>query len=396
MIRLVKIEHFGKHKVLDVTLDLVTTFTGDNNSGKSTALRAIRWVLTNRPKGTTFKGNFGRSKFARVRLDVDKHRVTRSRGRLNVYKLDGKVLKSFKTSPPKPVEIIANVGDANFQGQIDAPFWFTMRPGDVAKQLNKIINLSVIDQIVAAASKQVSKAKSEVKVSKERLKKVKAVVQDTQWADKIAKRLTRLDKRRESLGALRSQCDTLSAAINGVLALGAKLNELDCILEISQRLIAANHKWRGVRKRRRELERTLERIEQLAKKRGKIPSVRKLMLLDQKYQTHRDKVRELSRTIFALDNLGYELCQLDAKMEKTEAKLRKTKRCPVCGRSLSQSRSATSTRTSNAHRHEQKVTSNGEESTEDIFRSLGEFLIPSKSRSSTRGTSSTTGTRKRS
>ena len=163
MLKRILIKDFQKHESLDIRLEPVTVFVGSSDAGKSAILRAIEWVATNKPKGDAFIRS-GADK-SEVKVKVDSHTVTRSKGKKNTYALDKKEFASFGQSVPEEIADFLNVdSELNFQGQHTSPFWFAETSGEVAKKLNAIANLEVIDKASAAVSSRLRKKSAEVSV----------------------------------------------------------------------------------------------------------------------------------------------------------------------------------------------------------------------------------------
>ena len=179
------VKNFQAHSKTIVDLDPhVTTIVGRSDVGKSALLRALRWVCLNDPQGTEFIKTG--KKLASVTLDVDGHRIKRIRGKANQYKLDDEVFVAFKTVPPENVSSVLRVTELNFQEQHDGPFWFSEAPAAVGKQLNAIVDLSVIDSTLAKLAKNLRSTKSAVNVSFKMLNDADKEIDQTKWAVKAS------------------------------------------------------------------------------------------------------------------------------------------------------------------------------------------------------------------
>ncbi len=171
MISKVEIRNFSIHKKQDIEFSPnVTTITGSSFFGKSTILRAIRFVCVNRPSGDKFI-SWDADK-ASVRLTIDEKKITRRKGKgVNSYKLSGykDPFTGFNTNVPKPIADLVNMSDINFQGQHEAPFWFCESPPEVSRQLNKIVNLEVIDKTLTNIASGIRKANTTIEITQNRL-----------------------------------------------------------------------------------------------------------------------------------------------------------------------------------------------------------------------------------
>ena len=151
MLERLVLQNFQKHKRLDISFDRITTIIGPNDIGKSAVLRALRWVCLNSPSGV---GIIRRgAKGAVAALYVDGRKVVRKRGPgVNEYWLDDEVYKAFGTGVPAPVAEFLNTADFNFQRQLDPPFWVGLPAGALAKEMNGLVDLEIIDRAVGALS----------------------------------------------------------------------------------------------------------------------------------------------------------------------------------------------------------------------------------------------------
>jgi exonuclease SbcC len=144
----------------------ITAITGPSDVGKSSILRAIRWLATNRPLGDGFirDGTDNTS----VTLWTDSDKLSRRKGDENTYHVNGKELKAFGTDVPSDVTDLLKIDGVNFAGQHDSPFWFDLTPGEVARKLNEIVDLTLIDTVMKDLGSRLTRNRTEQKVIKER------------------------------------------------------------------------------------------------------------------------------------------------------------------------------------------------------------------------------------
>lgn len=178
----------------DRTIDfdpLCTVFVGNNGSGKSAALRALRWLAlgTWQAKADSFI-TWGRD-HTRITLDTSTHSFARLKGIVdgkptNAYILDGQTLRfdaTLRRGVPGPVADCLRLTEDNFQRQRDRSFWFGLTSGELAKSLNRIINLDAIDQSLASIGKAVRDAKAEEAVAAKRLESLVQTEQSLTWTE---------------------------------------------------------------------------------------------------------------------------------------------------------------------------------------------------------------------
>lgn len=331
------LKNFQVHHKFVVDLDeRVTCLVGRSDSGKSSVLRALRWVCLNRPQGDDFIGDFGEAPYASVRLEVDGHTVGRKRtaNGNNTYRLDGRVLRSFGAGVPDPVAGVLNVGAANWQQQIDPPLWFTQPPGEVARELNQIVNLIAIDRAMEHAGSVVRKTKAEVGVSEQRLKDAEAKALSLAWVERMDIKLVkieRLSSKVDRLGQGRLELHrTLSECLGGQLAVRRGDRRLALAKTVSDRLLRVKE----LSERREELVRLLELVEKNRQAAARpIPKTEKLQAMHEKCESLRESKRALEAILTGLRQLRYARQTAELELESAQGQLKTITRgrCPICG-----------------------------------------------------------------
>ena len=194
-----QVVNFQRHRDLTVEFDeRITTIIGDTDTGKSSLMRALRWLSSNRPAGDSFvrRGSDG----AMVRARVDGQTIRRSRsGSDNVYALGKGEYRAFGSGVPEDVARLLKITELNFQGQHDAPFWFDLSPPELARQLNKIADLDSIDRVVAFLSSRERSLKAEAEVVEKRLVEAREGRKALDWVADADAALKSLEKRQGDL-----------------------------------------------------------------------------------------------------------------------------------------------------------------------------------------------------
>lgn len=181
-----RIQNFQKHEDLDIELDpLITVLVGPSDAGKSSALRALRWICLNQPRGANFKRRQApKDQPVRLRLKADDKVVRRERnGTLNEYAIGkDKVFRAFSNDVPEDIASLLNVAPINFQRQGEPWFWISLTPPELARQLNKIVDLECIDKVTAKIESKKRFLKTEAEIVEGRLQAAKSVVAETSYA----------------------------------------------------------------------------------------------------------------------------------------------------------------------------------------------------------------------
>lgn len=208
---------FQAHAKTKVTFDpRITTIVGASDVGKSSIIRALRWVCLNKPGGDSFIRE-GQDTTT-VILTVDGKRVRRQRGKgKNLYQLETEdELVSFRDDVPPEIKKLLNVSDINVQQQHDAPFWFSETTGEVSRQLNQIVNLGIIDSVLGYLGGRLRDTTAELSVCEQRLEKAKEDRDRLKPILETDQALAQLESQSANIAALRQVTAELNRQIGDV------------------------------------------------------------------------------------------------------------------------------------------------------------------------------------
>jgi len=199
MIESIEIKNFQAHKHLKLDFsEGLNVIAGSTDVGKSSIVRALLWVMTNKPQGLGFI-RWG-TKAAEVTVVVDGVSVTRKRGKsVNTYHIDDAERKAFGTKVPDDIAQLFNVNEVNIQKQFDSPFWFNDSAGQVSKQLNQVVNLDIIDRAFTLCGSKLKKAKTEKEYIEVKLAETKKEVKELEWVAECSEDLGLLVELNEKL-----------------------------------------------------------------------------------------------------------------------------------------------------------------------------------------------------
>jgi len=141
----------------------VNVILGDTDSGKTAILRAVNWLVTNRPRGSTFvrRGK----KFCSVSIRTTNGLVEREKkSSFNGYRVEvGDFKSSFTevgTTVPPEVLPVLRLEDVNTQSQLSSHFLIGMSDGQISKALAELLGFEFADKLaglVKSGSGQVNK-----------------------------------------------------------------------------------------------------------------------------------------------------------------------------------------------------------------------------------------------
>lgn len=269
----------------------VNVLVGANEAGKSTVLNAIRWVVFNRPLGESVV-RWG-AKGCAVRLITETCEVVRSRGSENVYVLDGgSPFKAVGSDVPREVKLALQLDEINFQRQIEGPFWLTLSAPEIAREMNRVVDLSVIDWSMSNAGTRLREANTQVTVLTGMLSEARQRVGRLRWVTEVEKEAEEALRCEQDAAAKRSEAETIS--------------------------------------------RVVSQIEEAQAQSYAIPDLSKVQPLIRRLHEIRLQVGSLNKLIDRIEDEEADLCALRREIEKAEreAITLKPETCEACGQPL--------------------------------------------------------------
>jgi len=183
MIKSLKLQNFQSHPNSELNFcPGVNVIIGQSDSGKTALLRALRWVIWNRPSGESFRSSWGGDTRACVETTDDQEVIRIRTNTDNAYIVDngeGIVLemKAFGMDVPDGVTEILKMNDLNFQQQLDSPFLLNENPGTVAAHFNRIAHLDKIDSSVSLLKRWSTALTQQIKDGKNQAQQITADLQ---------------------------------------------------------------------------------------------------------------------------------------------------------------------------------------------------------------------------
>lgn len=142
---------------------------GHSDQGKSAFMRLLRWALMNDTRMSVDRfRNWKLKKNASVYCDVQfgsdewvSREQSRTVNQYRVYNIED-ALETIRSSVPKEVGDIIRMNSINFQEQ---KTWFMLdkKPGQIAKEFNKLTNLGVLDAAISESNSRIRTLNTELK-----------------------------------------------------------------------------------------------------------------------------------------------------------------------------------------------------------------------------------------
>lgn len=202
MIHSIEIENFQSHKHSTISLSSgVNALVGNSDCGKSAVLRALCWAILNSPSGDahlsywikTKSGGIKTGASCEVTVTVGDHDgkadVSRVRSSsFNGYRLytggdQANLFEALRTDVPVQVSKTLNLGTVNIQRQLDGPFLLSSTPGEVARYINSLVNLTKIDEYQSAVASKLLDLGKTRKMLEADVAAASKQVEDFAWVD---------------------------------------------------------------------------------------------------------------------------------------------------------------------------------------------------------------------
>lgn len=352
MFRSIELANFQSHKHSIIEFcEGLNVISGSSDSGKSAILRALRWVYDNRPQGDAIRNwNSKKEDLINVRVNfnegafVSKEKDTKAR-----YRVFGtrKPLEAFKQDVPDEIREAFNLSDYNIQSQHDPYFLLNDSPGEVAKKLNKVIGLDVIDKLFRFLNSHITDTKKALEREEANGNTLSARIGNLAYLDDVEKDINALeilDKKKETL-----RCDlyTVTIALDNIERHNEEIEKMQQVVKLEQdviKLLSTIDKY----------EDTKEGITGLSELVASIKSVEERLTLEKEWlsveNSHNELIAMLPRLSVkvnseAVSNLLGSIQDYDSKEQALsksivnqvatyEKLLKEHKMCPLCGSAI--------------------------------------------------------------
>ena len=236
MIKSVSIQNFQSHAKTELDFhEGVNVIVGTTDGGKTAIIRALRWLIWNRPSGDALRSRWGGA--TNVQLETEEGVITRSKDKIDKYTLRLKgqediEFKAIGTSVPTEIQRVLNISEINLQNQHDATFLLSDTPGAVATHFNKVARLDRIDSATSAINGWIRGLKSDVSHLETDIATEKAKLPQFENLEKFEIEIEALEQMESRLTSMRGKRDTLKKVITQYADLEEEIETLTPLLEL--------------------------------------------------------------------------------------------------------------------------------------------------------------------
>ena len=321
----------------------INAIVGRTQAGKTAILRALLWLMNNRPRGFRFHKHFA-TEPTEVELETSSCIVKREKGNKTdsgSYYLDGKKFSGFGSSVPEEITEALNLSEVNIQQQLEQPFLITASPPEVARVINKAIRLEDSAQWITELNSGVNAGNREVRRLKDEIGETEEELKEYIDLEKIETEIEKLKAIDQDIELLEEQEQELETFI---IEIG---NRTDAISSMNKRIKKIEQPLSKAIELQKNIEQTSNVIDQLVEARTlsiKIEDGKNTLLAEEPIQEAfelADKIKRIERVINSLsfyvesiDSTMKSRETADLALEKAKTDLfsawKNTKRCPLC------------------------------------------------------------------
>ena len=238
MIKSLSIQNFQSHENSTIEFSTgVNIIVGNSDSGKTAIIRALRWIIWNRPSGDAIRSNWGNG--TSVKLVTEEGNIFRSKDKHDTYIFTTNEKKSiefkaFGTSVPEEINRFLNINEINVQSQLDAPFLLSETPGAVASHFNKVAKLDKIDTATQNINSWIRELTSDIKYEEGQEKSLQEEVKKFEYLEKFEIDIEVLEEQEKQFRQLCNSKDKLETILNSYQINGETILEYQETIELEK------------------------------------------------------------------------------------------------------------------------------------------------------------------
>ena len=348
----IKIQNFQSHKNTELNLNSgINAITGSSDVGKSSITRAIYWVLTNRPTGTAFQSYWANKEGTTIELVLDGVPVKRIRSKAkNSYELGKTKFDVVKTDVPEEVLQFLNLSDVNIQNQHDKYFLLQDSAGEVAKKLNSVANLEIIDFALKEVNSDISQNSGRINNTEVEIYELKNKLEGFKHLDGIESLLKKLSTQIAEQEEIEITLCNLHDLIGGIEAVEEDLQNLDLWLNIEndmQPLLKKIDLFQSTTSETNSLQKLIGSIRSIEVEINQIseyvkcePEVETLLSQISEYKKVSQEIRFIHKLCLEIAIVADSIEQQDEAISKATDTavniISKNKLCPLCGSNINE------------------------------------------------------------
>lgn len=348
MLKRARLLNFQAHRKTELEFsNAVNVITGTSDSGKSAIIRGIEWVLDNRPPGDSIK-NWNAQDRDKISVELcfsgsETIQKERFKGKAK-YIIGETTFEAVKQDVPSEVSDSANLSECNVQTQHQPYFFLNDTPGEVARKLNELVGLDIIDHMYQKIDSRIRNVSSDIKSTGASIKTLTEEIEALAYVDDLHNRIVALEAQVEEHDTLEKEIIALKAIIDQIESAKEEVKTFSELIGAEKQVkenLAEIEKFFTAEKECKELVSLIESIEKTAddlhnekdwlKCEPLYDELSKLIQEDEVLQTSIQTLeRSINKVSMDTNAYEYEKNQVDKLLVEYIKKLRTAKACPTC------------------------------------------------------------------
>lgn len=348
MIESIHIRNFQSHK--DTTLDLsggVNVIVGSSDSGKSAILRALNWLVFNRPSGDDFRSDWGGDTIVSASFamaDQLSQSVSRIRTKKdNMYSVeDGVDFRAMNKGVPIEVDEIIRIREVNVQRQLDSPYLLSLSPADVARHFNSVAHLEDIDETLRRALGMARDNQQSYRAREDEAARLREELETYKDIEDRERDVAKIENANREKKLLWDSHSSISGIIEAYRIADDAIKPIAKLLESKDRVIVLARKVAAIdvtQKKRSEINRIGKALTQATKSvemyesiAGAETEANRIKGLEDDQEEKKTKLTEIDTIINQIQDHGQAIAHYESTVVELEAELPEV--CPTCGSKL--------------------------------------------------------------
>lgn len=299
MLERIDLHNFQCHKDLSLRFGKITTLVGPSDSGKTTVLRALKWLFFNTEK-TKQICRRGENEVS-VSIVVDGKTITRN-SKNNSYTIDNAEFNAIGRAVPPEVQNILKVQLQNNQDQHDPYFWFRDSGSALVANLNKVVDLSKLDEWIKTGTSIEKKFRESLDYHTKKKADLETKIYALKHYRQLDEELKKIEEAKEYIEKKKREHKELEDLLICILDTTNKLKKQEEYVTDLKSLVAEYEKINAVKQRADGIEQIIRKDEELAYRIGQINdllsiplNVEELIEKQNRYTSIERIVRELEK-----------------------------------------------------------------------------------------------------
>jgi DNA repair exonuclease SbcCD ATPase subunit len=309
----------------------------------------LEWIFTNRPTSieefkSRFAGDEENVKGA-IELDDDAFIIREKGPKVNTYTTQDDSYEAVGTSCPEEVKKILNMAEYNMQGQNDKYLFFQQSPGEIARYLNKLVGLDVIDRAYKKIETKVRDTRAVIREGEARAENHKNDLEKYKGLGIAIQRVAGLEQTAKLYRDREKEQEALESEVRAVKALLEEKDKIDAWLEVESELVMLKnqkaHLWQ-LSHELKELESDVENVKGCSTKIAASaawldiqPVVDHLRKDYETLETYTSELNDLSNIFNKIEETQRHVSFVSSVVDKQTTlyldTLQRLKICPRCG-----------------------------------------------------------------